>query len=231
MKEDSIRLQIADLVKRTGNTANSFARTAGLDPSNFKKMLNGDATITVKTLSKIRNAFGVDFGLQSESEAAVSHDGKGGKSDWKKYISNEMIKEGDYSGTLVYDIDATCGMENREIDFANEDVIGSINLPYISKKSVIIRANGDSMQPKICDGDLVAIREIFSWDDVYYGQIYMILLDEYRMIKYIRRCAEDEEHYIILRSENDNYDDIKLHKSKIRKLFLVENILLIKNQL
>ena len=231
MKEDSIRLQIADLVKRTGNTANSFARTAGLDPSNFKKMLNGDATITVKTLSKIRNAFGVDFGLQSESEAAVLHDGKGGKSDWKKYISNEMIKEGDYSGTLVYDIDATCGMENREIDFANEDVIGSINLPYISKKSVIIRANGDSMQPKICDGDLVAIREIFSWDDVYYGQIYMILLDEYRMIKYIRRCAEDEEHYIILRSENDNYDDIKLRKSKIRKLFLVENILSIKNQL
>ena len=230
MKEDSIRLQIADLVKQTGNTANSFARTAGLDPSNFKKMLNGDATITVKTLSKIRNAFGVDFGLQSKSEATV-HDGKDGKSNGKKYISNEMIKEGDYSGTLVYDIDATCGMENREIDFANEDIIGSINLPYISKKSVIIRANGDSMQPKICDGDLVAIREIFSWDDVYYGQIYMILLDEYRMIKYIRRCAEDEEHYIILRSENDNYDDIKLHKSKIRKLFLVENILSIKNQL
>lgn len=230
MKEDSIRLQIADLVRQTGNTVNSFARTAGLDPSNFKKMLNGDATITVKTLSKIRDAFGVDFGLQSESKAAM-RDWMVGKSDGKKIITSDSIREGDYSGTLVYDIDATCGMENREIDFANEDVIGSINLPFISKNSVIIRANGDSMQPKICDGDLVAIREIFSWDDVYYGQIYMVLLDEYRMIKYIRRCAEDEEHYIILRSENDNYDDIKLHKSKIRKLFLVENILSIKNQL
>ena len=51
------------------------------------------------------------------------------------------------------------------------------------------------------------------------------------MIKRIRRYEQDEDNYIILRSENVKYDDIKLHKSKIRKLFVVENILSVKNMI
>lgn len=156
---------------------------------------------------------------------------KGGKSNDTVSISGNDIKEGDFSGTLVYDIDATCGTDCRDILFAKDDIIGSINLPGIRKDSVIIRANGDSMEPRVCDGNLVVIRQIYSWDDIFYGQIYMILLDEYRMIKYIRKCQEDEANYIILHSENPAYDDIRLNKGKIRKLFIVENILAVRAQL
>lgn len=134
-------------------------------------------------------------------------------------------------GALVYDIDATCGMDNREIEFAEDRIIGSVNLPEISKTAKIVTANGDSMEPVIYNGNRVVIREIFNWEDIFYGQIYLILLDEYRMIKYIRRYEQDEKNYIILRSENSRYDDIKLHKSKIRKLFIVENILSVKTQI
>ena len=107
----------------------------------------------------------------------------------------------------------------------------SVNLPEISKTAKIVTANGDSMEPVIYNGNRVVIREIFNWEDIFYGQIYLILLDEYRMIKYIRRYEQDEKNYIILRSENSRYDDIKLHKSKIRKLFIVENILSVKTQI
>ena len=141
------------------------------------------------------------------------------------------IREGDYSGTLVYNIDATCGTDLREMAFTQENVIGSVDLPGISKDSKIIRANGDSMEPRIYDGNMVVIREIHNWEDVFYGQIYLILLDEYRMIKYIRRYEPDETNYIILRSENAAYDDIKLRKDKIRRLFIVENILSVRTQL
>lgn len=146
-------------------------------------------------------------------------------------IFQSDIKEGVYSGTLVYDIDATCGTSSRDIFFTQDNIIGSVNLPNISKESKIIRANGDSMEPRIFDGNMIVIREIHSWEDIFYGQMYLILLDEYRMIKYIRRYEQDEENYIILRSENQKYDDIKLHKNKIRKLFIVENILSVKTQL
>lgn len=146
-------------------------------------------------------------------------------------ISSSDIKDNDYSGTLVYDIDATCGTDSRDIFSTEDNVIGSVNLPGINKHAHIIRANGNSMEPEIYDGNMVAVREIKSWDDIFYGQIYLIILDEYRMIKRIRRYEQDEENYIILRSDNPKYDDIKLHKSKIRKLFVVENILSVKNMI
>ena len=87
------------------------------------------------------------------------------------------------------------------------------------------------MEPKIYDGSRIVIREIMNWSDIFYGQIYLIVMDEYRMIKYIRRYEQDEDNYIILRSENKEYDDIKLNKKKIRKLFIVENILYVKTQI
>lgn len=151
--------------------------------------------------------------------------------DVHSIISSSDIKDDDYSGTLVYDIDATCGTDCRDIFSTEDNVIGSVNLPGVNKQSHIIRANGDSMEPEIYDGNMVAVREIKSWDDIFYGQIYLVILDEYRMIKRIRRYEQDEDNYIILRSENVKYDDIKLHKSKIRKLFVVENILSVKNMI
>ncbi|MEG1865836.1 MAG: S24 family peptidase [Bacteroides sp.] len=146
-------------------------------------------------------------------------------------ISNSDIKEGEYCGTLVYDIDGTCGKEGRDITFTYDDVIGCVNLPEIKKDSKIITASGDSMEPVIYSGDRVVIREIFDWNDIFYGQIYMILMDEYRMIKYIRKYEEDENKYIILRSRNKEYDDMRFERSKIKRLFIIENILSVKTQI
>lgn len=134
-------------------------------------------------------------------------------------------------GALVYDIDATCGVMSRPMDFAVERVIGVVDLPEIKESSPIIRANGDSMEPVIFDGDRIVVREVINKSSLFYGQIYLIITEEYRMIKYIRKCAEDEDNYVILRSKNKEYDDIKIHRREIIKLFVVENILSVKTQL
>jgi len=127
-------------------------------------------------------------------------------------------------GTPVYDLDVTCGGRSRPIVFADEHIIGHVNLPNVSPTAAIIRANGDSMEPHIHDGDWIAVREVKNMNVLYYGQVYVVITDELRLLKYLRR-DEDEQHYVILRSENKNYDDIRLAKSEIRHLFIVENIL------
>ena len=127
-------------------------------------------------------------------------------------------------GTPVYDIDATCGDLSRPIVFADEHIIGHVNLPNVSSNAVIIRANGDSMEPHINDGDWIAVREVFNFNELYYGQVYLVITEELRLLKYLRK-DKDEQNYVILRSENDRYDDIRLAKSSIRSLFIVENVL------
>lgn len=214
------------------HTQQDVADIMGVKKENISRAFNGnDKYLTTSFITRFNNAFGnifnTDWIIKEEGEmlkeTAPINSGSS--------ISQNDIKEGDYSGTLVYDIDATCGTDQRDIFFTQDNIIGSVNLPGINKGSQIVRANGDSMEPRIFDGNMVVIREIHSWEDIFYGQMYLILLDEYRMIKYIRRYEPDEENYIILRSENPQYDDIKLHKGKIRKMFIVENILSVKTQL
>ena len=85
------------------------------------------------------------------------------------------------------------------------------------------------MQPLIYSGDRIVIRKIESWDYFNYGQVYLIITNEYRLIKRVRRHPKDEENLILLRSENKEYDDIDLPKKEILYLYLVENVLAIKN--
>ena len=132
-------------------------------------------------------------------------------------------------GALIYDIDATCGLSGRDIEFTDEKVIGSIDAPEINPDSKIIFATGDSMLPLIASGDRVVIRKIESWDYFNYGQVYLIITNEYRLIKRVRRHPKDSDNLILLRSENPDYDDIDLPKREIIHLFIVENILSIKN--
>lgn len=133
-------------------------------------------------------------------------------------------------GTPIYNMDATCGEVSRPIDFAQESIIGYVDMPNLSKDAAIIRANGESMEDKIHDGDWIAVREIEDLDSIFYGMIYLVITKEYRMLKYIRKYNEDEDKYVILRSENKAYDDIKMAKNKILRLFIVENILALKIQ-
>lgn len=209
-----------------GLNPKSFEIVSGLSNGSFAKLSDNTRKSTIVRISNAFPDLNTSWLLTGEGEMLNPTEKKNTVA-----ISPNAVKEGVYTGTLVYDIDATCGVESRDIYFAEDNVVGSIDLPEISKSSKIIRANGDSMEPRICDGNRVVIREIMSWSDIFYGQIYLIIMEEYRMIKYIRRYEADEENYIILRSENPKYDDIKLHKSKILKLFIVENILSVRNQL
>lgn len=135
-------------------------------------------------------------------------------------ISESAISETKRKGALIYDIDATCGLSGRDIEFTDEKVIGSIDAPEINPDSKIIFATGDSMLPLIASGDRVVIRKIESWDYFNYGQVYLIITNEYRLIKRVRRHPKDADNLILLRSENPDYDDIDLPKREIIHLLL-----------
>lgn len=146
-------------------------------------------------------------------------------------VPQTAISETKRKGALIYDIDGTCGSDGRSIEFTDERVIGSIDVPGISPNSQIIFATGDSMQPLIYSGDRIVIRKIESWDYFNYGQVHLIITNEHRFIKRIRKHPEDEGSLILLRSENPEFDDIPLPKKEIVHLYIVENILSIKNVL
>ena len=52
---------------------------------------------------------------------------------------------------------------------------------------------------------------------------YVVLLDDYRLIKFLRRPPDPAK--VILRSANPDYDDMEISRADIRELMLVQHIL------
>ena len=132
-------------------------------------------------------------------------------------------------GVPVYDIDITCGFGSRSLE--DEIIVGYIDLPNIRRDGRhVVTATGDSMNPIVKDGDKIVLHELPSWEFLYFGQIYVVVTEDYRMMKYIHKHPTDQTK-ILLKSENKHFDDMELPKFMIRKLFIVENILTLKTMM
>ena len=81
----------------------------------------------------------------------------------------------------------------------------------------------DSMSPVIRNGDMIAVRELSNIKQIFWGQIYVVILDDYCMVKYVRRHSDPDK--VILRSENPKYDDMEIERAEIRDMMFVQHIL------
>jgi phage repressor protein C with HTH and peptisase S24 domain len=139
-------------------------------------------------------------------------------------IDSSDVAGGATGGTPVYDVDATAGVASGRAElFASENIIGWVNLPNMSPNCRIVRVSGDSMAPVINDGDFIAVREVSNLSQIYWGQIYLVQLDDFRVVKYVRRHSDP--NMVVLRSENPNYDDMDVMRSDIHEMLLVQHIL------
>ena len=211
-KLNELRKYLAD----RGFTQEDIAKRFGVTKQAVNQLLTGRKPFGKLNAQRWANEFGLSAAWLLTGEGAMLESNLG---------NVEIMKTPTDGATPIYNLDATCGTDGRSIEFLQEHIIGYVNMPNVSKSASLIRANGDSMTPIINDGDFIAVREVTDFDDIFYGQIYLVITAQNRMVKYVRRYADDEGNYVLLRSENPNYDDIKMAKSRIIKMYMVENIL------
>ncbi len=196
---------------------NSFAARIGCDVTNLSKLLNGKLPITDSFINKIVVGLGVSKAWLVSGEGVP----------FAKQSHPDSVVVGNFDnaqgGLPVYDLDVTAGALTRNRLFADERIVGWLSMPGVDRNCRIVRVSGDSMSPVIDNGDYIAVREVSDTSIIYWGQIYVVLLDDYRMVKYLRRHTD--ESMVVLRSANPAYDDIDLPKTAIRRLFFVTKII------
>lgn len=226
MANEDIIGRIKYLIKEIGMTQGEFAEKIGCDQSNLSKHLNGKLPISESLINKIIINLGVSkTWLKDGSDVPFAKYSSG--SVPSLVIDADALKS--MKGTPVYDIDVTAGGMARSMMFADEYIVGAVNMPNISPDCRIVRVSGDSMSPVICNGDYIAVRELSNMSQIFWGHIYVVVLDDYRMVKYIRKHTDSDK--VILRSENPRYDDMEVSRSDIRELLMVQNILHIDTRL
>lgn len=95
-----------------------------------------------------------------------------------------------------------CFIDNEEIEY-----IPMIAFPNW-QHCFAVRVKGDSMCPKICDGDIVVINTQFSIEN---NQIGAFMIDDEAFLK---RKKITDDNTLLLLSNNDNYSPIIVTKDK-----------------
>jgi phage repressor protein C with HTH and peptisase S24 domain len=124
-----------------------------------------------------------------------------------------------------YDIDVTAG--NVQLFQENNQMPADYyTVPKeIQDVDFCFKVRGDSMYDKILPGAIVFVKQIMDISVIDFGQVFIIITEEQRMVKYVRRHPTRPDDMVLLKSHNNHYDDIDLPKEKITNLLLVKGYL------
>jgi len=135
------------------------------------------------------------------------------------YFKASMFKPVPY-----YNINVSAGsvnfLDNGLIEGQKPD--DYLFIPSNIDADIALPTFGHSMYPEISNGDRVAYKFIKDWSFFNYGMKYMIVTDEQRMVKYIKRSKT--EGHILLTSRNEDYEDIEMPVESIRAILQVRYI-------
>ena len=201
-------------------TQAQFAKLLNIDPSSMSKILTDKTAITDQFINRVVVNLGVSKQWFTTGEGVPFPKAEGMSSvDGDGVVISSCPK-----GSPVYDIDVTAGCTPLSNMFTRDNIMGYIDLPNLSRQSPVVKVSGDSMQPRIPDGALIAIRPINDPSVLLWGSVYVVELEDYRLVKVVRKCKDDPSK-IILHSENPEYDDIEVKRSSVLKFFIVESVL------
>ncbi len=216
---------ILDRIKYIMNTSrlnqSAFARRLGVDSPYISKIMSGRLAVSEGFINRIV----IDMGV---SKQWLKH---GTDVPFPKPTHANTIEakvepvqvSQNHSGIPVYDIDVTAGSAELSRMLTMDRIMGYVDMPQINPECVILRVSGDSMRPSIYNGSFIAIRPVSATGIIFWGQIYVVVTDSYRMVKYLRRHTNPD--YVVLHSENPAYDDIDMLRSDIQGLYLVETVI------
>lgn len=219
-KEPDIVDRIRYVIRLSGKSQAKFARILGIDPANLSKILTGRHPVSGGFVNRLVADAGISkrwlltgegypYEKEQDMLPCATFDGLPGRR-----------KAG---STPLYDVDVTAGGVELSRIFASDNINGYVDIPGLNSGAVLVRVSGDSMTPLVPDGAYIAIRRVSLSSPIVWGHVYVVVTDDYRMVKRIRKNSNTG--CVTLHSENPQYDDIDMPLDEIREIFIVEAVI------
>lgn len=220
-RDDAVTIadRVRYLISMSRLSQGKFAQRIGMNPANLSKVLSGVLKMSDVFLNRIVVELGVSKRWLTTGEGTPYE--KNSDNALQIIQTPGFISE-TKKGIPVYDIDVTAGFTELSRMFTQERIIGFMDFPKLDSNSVMVRVSGNSMTPVIDDGGMIAIHPVQRTDIINWGQVYVVILEDYRMVKYIRR--HPDPHKVILRSANPEYDDMEIDRNDIIGLYAVDAV-------
>lgn len=201
-------------IREHGETKNSFALRVGINPSNFNRKMKeegeeGKLSFSNKDFKLILDATGLSPEWLKTGEGEKMSD-KGVLQASKKANVPKPF----------YDVDFALGFATMYNDTPNVPN-KYVSVPGYEKADFWCRTSGDSMQPVINGGDMIALKEVLDWQDFLpLNEVYAIITtNDLRTVKVVRKGSDDI--HLTLHAYNEAYEDQEISKETISKVFKV----------
>ncbi|MBD2700772.1 helix-turn-helix domain-containing protein [Spirosoma sp. BT702] len=137
----------------------------------------------------------------------------------KLYLANLPDKEAELY-IPFYDVEVTAGNLQLYFDDVEETPEGYVYAPQY-RGCIMCHVKGDSMYDRIYPGARLYVQQLPNKKYIDFGQIYLVVLDGYRLLKYIQPHPTDETK-VRLVSHNQQYHFWDVERVDILNLFLVK---------
>lgn len=201
-------------IREHGETKNSFALRVGINPSNFNRKMKeegeeGKLSFSNKDFKLILDATGLSPEWLKTGEGEKMSD-KGVLQASKKANVPKPF----------YDVDFALGFASMYNDTPNVPS-KYVSVPGYERADFWCRTSGDSMQPMINGGDMIALKEVLDWQDFLpLNEVYAIITtNDLRTVKVVRKGSDDI--HLTLHAYNEAYEDQEISKETISKVFKV----------
>lgn len=186
-------------------TRGNFSKIMGVSPGKLSHLLAGDQKIVPEFAFKLKQQFGV-----SATWLLWGEDYDGVKFDLGSDENNPS-----YNIRFYEDIRASAGFGTEAIEMFSHEIMtipkhaisGKINPDKIHAIKII----GDSMEPKISEGDVAFVEA--GAEFVKDGCIYVMKIDD---DIYIKRIYKSPDNMYFIRSDNKEYPEFKVDRSKVK---------------
>lgn len=216
--------RLKSVIKELNLTTNSLAIQANISPSNMRKMLNGEQTITDRTLMKICDTYNIDF-------------------DWLKHGEGEMDLKGNTNIVDTRDKNKENGIPFYEVEnfecgtpsgfngaLQSAEPNGYFEFPWVKPdgKTFCVKAHGNSMLNRddpnhsICHGSYIALRrnEVSA---IQWGEVYALATANGYIIK--KLMPSEREGYVKCVSFNaDEFPAFELSMNEIYDYAIVVGV-------
>ena len=244
--------RIKQYIDYKGITNQNFEKQVGFSNGAFASQLKNNRTIGVDKLENILIAFpelnpewlltgnGEMIKTKSKENVPINLGDKigdklGDKPNVKKTHAIELAEKPTNTGIEANNlgnagiplipIDAMAGFGTGAVQVMHYDTSKYV-VPEFAELNVdfMIRVKGSSMVPKYNSGDLVACKKLVITDIFFqWNKVYVLDTEQGALIKRVKKGSRD--NYILLISDNQNYDPFELHLSKIFAVALVVGVI------
>ena len=199
-----------------GNKA-QFASLLGISPQGLSTWIKRETFDTELIFSKCEG-LSAKWLLTGEGDMFENNNQTKSEKFLEKGENSSQVSMDPAVGAPYFDVDFLGGFS--EI-FNDQTMVPACNIvaPGFEKANLWCNVTGHSMDPKICHGDIIALREC-QIDDIQYGEIYAVVLDTIRTIKILRKgITPDVLRYVPINIQN--FDEQEFPISRILRIFEV----------